>query len=241
MVHKCNKIAYSAEFKWPVQLHRHKKCRHPERQKLILYTKDGNLFVCEKRKKKFSQQSNTARHVKTCKGVKEVVLLKCEKFPSEFKYKSLLKKHMITHERKDYQCSGCFRTFSRYNHFKNHISFHCSIINETVDSSVVDDNLSRTEDSFIPTFVDQNEPHSSTTNIHACNSIEDPSTLNPSLEFELSESFNEPTESIDTNTINKPTPVSYALAIGNRIEKVKKKKKILKILFNLLLPQSNNV
>ena len=41
-------------------------------------------------------------------------------------------------------------------------------------------NLSRTEDSFIPTFVDQNEPHNSTTNIHACNSIEDPSALNPS-------------------------------------------------------------
>ena len=46
--------------------------------------------------------------------------------------------------------------------------------------------LSRTEDSFIPIFVDQNEPHNSTTDIHACNSIEDPSTLNPSLEFELS-------------------------------------------------------
>ena len=46
MVHKCNKIGCSAEFKWPVQLHRHKKkCRHPERQKLILYTKDGNMFV----------------------------------------------------------------------------------------------------------------------------------------------------------------------------------------------------
>ena len=68
---------------------------------------------------------------------------------------------------------------SRY----NHISFHCSIINETADSSVVDNNLSRTEDSFIPTFVDQNEPHNSTTDIHACNSIKDPSTLNPSLEF----------------------------------------------------------
>ena len=108
----------------------------------------------------------------------------------------------------DYQCSGRFRTFSRYNHFKNHISFHFSIINETVDSSVVDNNLSRTEDSFIPTFVDQNEPHNSTTDIHACNSIEDPSTLNPSLEFEPSESLNEPTESIDTNTIKKPTPVS---------------------------------
>ena len=114
---------------------------------------------------------------------------------------------MITHEHKDYQCNGCLRTFSRYNHFKNHISFHCSIINKTVDSSVVDNNLSRTEDPFIPTFVDQNEPHNSTTNIHACNSIEDPSTLNPRLEFELSESLNEPTESIDTNTINKPTPV----------------------------------
>ena len=61
MVHKCNKIGSSAEFKWPVQLHRHKKkCRHPERQKLILYTKDGNMFVCEKCKKKFSQQSNAA-------------------------------------------------------------------------------------------------------------------------------------------------------------------------------------
>ena len=54
-------------------------------------------------------------------------------------------------------------------------------------------NLSRTEDSFIPTFVDQNEPHNSTTNIHACNSIEDPSALNPSLGFELPESLNEPT------------------------------------------------
>ena len=113
MVHKCSKIGCSAEFKWPVQLHRHKKkCRHPERQKLILYTKDGNMFVCEKCKKKFSQQSNAARHVKTCKGVKEVVLLKCEKCPLEFKYKRLLKKHMITHEHKDYQCSCCFRTFS---------------------------------------------------------------------------------------------------------------------------------
>ena len=181
MVHKCNKIGCSAEFKWPVQLHRHKKkCRHPERQKLILYTKDGNMFVCEKCKKKFSQQSNAARHVKTCKGVKEVVLLKCEKCPLEFKYKGLLKKHMITHEHKDYQCSGCCRTLSRYNHFKNHISFHGSIVNETVDSSFVDNNLSRTEDSFILTFVDQNEPHNSTTNIHACNSIEDLSTLNPS-------------------------------------------------------------
>ena len=181
MVHKCSKIGCSAEFKWPVQLHRHKKkCRHPERQKLILYTKDGNMFVCEKCKKKFSQQSNAARHVKTCKGVKEVVLLKCEKCPLEFKYKGLLKKHMITHEHKDYQCSGCCRTFSRYNHFKNHISFHGSIVNETVDSSFVDNNLSRTEDSFILTFVDQNEPHNSTTNIHACNSIEDLSTLNPS-------------------------------------------------------------
>ena len=149
------------------------------------------MFVCEKCKKKFSQQSNAARHVKTCKGVKEVVLLKCEKCPLEFKYKSFLKKHMITHKRKDYQCSGCFRTFSRYNHFKNHISFHCSIINETVCSSVADNNLSRTEGSFIPTFVDQNEPHNSTTDIHACNSIEDPSALNPSLEFEFSESLNE--------------------------------------------------
>ena len=110
MVHKCSKIGCSAEFKWPVQLHRHKKkCRHPERQKLILYTKDGNMFVCEKCKKKFSQQSNAAWHVKTCKGVKEIVLLKCKKCPLEFKYKILLKKHMITHERKDYQCSGCFR------------------------------------------------------------------------------------------------------------------------------------
>ena len=54
-------------------------------------------------------------------------------------------------------------------------------------------NLSRTEDSFIPTFVDQNEPHNSTTNIHACNSIEDPSALNPSLGFELPESLSEPT------------------------------------------------
>ena len=46
MVHKCNKIGCSAEFKWPVQLHRHeKKCRHSERQKLILYTKDG-VCVC---------------------------------------------------------------------------------------------------------------------------------------------------------------------------------------------------
>ena len=167
------------------------------------------MFVSEKCKKKCSQQSNAARHVKTCKGVKEVVLLKCEKCPLEFKYKSLLKKHMITHERKGYQCSGCFRTFSRYNHFNNHISFHFSIVNETVDSSVVDNNLSRIKDSFIPTFVDQNEPHNSTIDIHACNSIEDPSTLNPSLEFELSESLNEPTESIDTNTINKSTtPVS---------------------------------
>ena len=69
-------------------------------------------------------------------------------------------------------------------------------------------NLSRTEDSFIPTFVDQNEPHNSTTNIHACNSIEDPSTLNHSLEFQLSESLNEPTESIDSNTIKSTTPVS---------------------------------
>ena len=52
MVYKCNKIGCSAEFQWPVQLHRHKKkCRHPERQKLILYTKDGNMFVCEKCKK----------------------------------------------------------------------------------------------------------------------------------------------------------------------------------------------
>ena len=59
MVHKHNKIGCSAE--WPVQLHRHKKkCRHPERQKLILYTKDGNMFVREKCKKKFSQQSNAA-------------------------------------------------------------------------------------------------------------------------------------------------------------------------------------
>ena len=149
------------------------------------------MFVCEKCKKKFSQQSNAAKQLKTCKGVKEVVLLKCEKCPLEFKYKSFLKKHMITHKRKEYQCSGCFRTFSRYNHFKNHISFHCSIINETVCSSVADNNLSRTEGSFIPTFVDQNEPHNSTTDIHACNSIEDPSTLNPSLEFEFSESLNE--------------------------------------------------
>ena len=53
------------------------------------------MFVCEKSKKKFSQQSNAARHVKTCKRVKEVVLLKCEKCPLEFKYNSLLKKHMI--------------------------------------------------------------------------------------------------------------------------------------------------
>ena len=103
MVHNCSKIGSSAEFKWPVQLHRHKKkCRHPERQKLILYTKDGNIFVCKKCKKKFSQQSNAARHIKTCKGVKEVVLFKCEKCPLEFKYKSLLKKYMISHERKDY-------------------------------------------------------------------------------------------------------------------------------------------
>ena len=233
MVHKCNKIGCSAE--WPVQLHRHKKkCRHPERQKLILYTKDGNMFVREKCKKKFSQQSNAARHVKTCKGVKEVVLLKCEKCPLEFKYKSLLKKHMITHERKGYQCSGCFRTFSRYNHFNNHISFHFSIINETVDSSVVDNNLSRIEDSFIPTFVDQNEPHNSTIDIHACNSIEDPSTLNPSLEFELSESLNEPTESIDTNTINKPTQVSSCPGYWKSYRESKEKE-------NLLLRQSNNM
>ena len=146
----------------------------------IRRSKDGNMFVCENCKKKFSQQSNAAKQLKTCKGVKEVVLLKCEKCPLEFKYKGLLKKHMITHEHKDYQCSGCCRTFSRYNHFKNHISFHGSIVNETVDSSFVDNNLSRTEDSFILTFVDQNEPHNSTTNIHACNSIEDLSTLNPS-------------------------------------------------------------
>ena len=57
--------------------------------------------------KKFSQQSNAARYVETGKGVKEVVLLKCEKCPLEFKHKSLLKKHMIIHEHKDYQCSGC--------------------------------------------------------------------------------------------------------------------------------------
>ena len=25
MVHKCNKIGFSAEFKWPVQLHRHRR------------------------------------------------------------------------------------------------------------------------------------------------------------------------------------------------------------------------
>ena len=78
---------------------------------------------------------------------------------------------MINHEHKDYQCSGYFRTFSRYNHFKNHISFHCSIINETVDSSIADNNLRKTEDSFIPTFVDQNEPHNSTTDIHSCNQL----------------------------------------------------------------------
>ena len=82
------------------------------------------MFVCEKCKKKSTQQSNAARHVKTCKGVKEVVILKCQKCSLEFKYKSLLKKHMITQERKHYQYSSCFRTFSRYNHFKNHISFH---------------------------------------------------------------------------------------------------------------------
>ena len=80
MFHNCKKIGSSAEFKWPVQLHRHKNnYRHLERQKLFLYTKDGNMFVCEKWKKKFSQQSNVARYVKTCKGVKEIVLLKSVK------------------------------------------------------------------------------------------------------------------------------------------------------------------
>ena len=95
-------------------------------------------------------------------------------------------------------------------------------------------NLSRTEDSFIPTFVDQNEPHNSTIDIHACNSIEDPSTLNPSLEFELSESLNEPTESIDTNTINKPTQVSSCPGYWKSYRESKEKE-------NLLLRQSNNM
>ena len=87
--------------------------------------------------------------------------------------------------------------------------------------------LSRTEDSFIPIFVDQNEPHNSTTDIHACNSIEDPSTLNPSLEFELSESLNELTESIDTNIINKPTPVSSCSGYWKSYRESKEKEKNL--------------
>ena len=118
------------------------------------------------------------------------------------------------------------------------IIFHCSIINETVDSSVVDNNLSRTEDSFIPTFVDQNEPHNSTADIHACNSIEDPSTLNPGLEFELSESLNEPTESIDTNTISKPTLVSshpgYSKSYRESKEKEKNPENIIQSLASLI-------
>ena len=52
-------------------------------------------------------------------------------------------------------------------HLVDIIISRISIINETVDSSVVDNNFSRTEYSFTPTFVDQNEPHNSTTDIHA--------------------------------------------------------------------------
>lgn len=66
----CKNIGCRQSFKWRQQLKRHKvKCSYPAIENKEKYIQKGDdSFQCTSSKKLFSKQSNTSRHIKTCKG-----------------------------------------------------------------------------------------------------------------------------------------------------------------------------
>ena len=93
-------IGCRQSFKSRQQLKRRKsKCCYPaieNKEKCI--RKEDDSFQCTSCKKNFSKQSNTSRHIKTCKGGKIKNCHSCDVCQKSFAYKSILERHLKTHK-----------------------------------------------------------------------------------------------------------------------------------------------
>ena len=111
-----------------------KKCKHPKPVLAPKYVFCERRFICQSCNKSFLHQPNAVRHVKTCKGIQIVNV--CSR---EFKFRSLLQKHLSNHKDRNLQYNVCNKTFTRQDCFTRYIQ-PCT-----------------TDDQIVPSFVEEHE------------------------------------------------------------------------------------
>ena len=164
MTLKCKNYGCTAEFKWSVQLTRHKKkCSYitPE----VRYVKVNSGYQCKKCSKTFRIQASISRHVKT-ECVKERKLFRCDQCQKEFPYKSLLDKHKLTHTKPTFTCGDCKRKFRKKNNFLTH---KCV---QPATPVIV-------EDSFVPSFAFNESPSDDINELSIEENTSQPDTSQP--------------------------------------------------------------
>ena len=205
-MYQCKNLGCNQEFKFTMQLARHKsKCSKPEVDKKHFTVELG--FQFGKCKKAFSDQLNVSRHVKNYQVKKPQTGHKCKKCDKVFRFGSELKRHLQSHTNTENKKCNCGRKFRRSDYFTEHLA----TCNENLMESTAD---------FVPSFVQAHKEHlndhEEQTNSDTTINVEPPAgPIMPVLE----ESEISPEETFDGNIDLDNAPINSTLNPNAELEK----------------------